>query len=199
MSLRRAAAARLFVIGICVLCISVLDSCGNDPVVADGESFRLLDQDGKEVRFPDDFRGKTLVVGFIYTNCPTVCVITTHSMELLKTELGDRDDLLFVSISIDPRRDRPEVLRDFARLRGIDTEQWRFLTGSIGSIDSLRNTMSVYARKGFIETNEDGSEYYTIDHSDVIAVIDRDGTIRMRYKGTDLDVEKAAEEINELL
>ncbi|MCB0712196.1 MAG: SCO family protein [Ignavibacteriae bacterium] len=186
-------------LAITVLCILSLPSCGREPAIADGRSFSLLNQENQEVRFPDDFRGKTLVLSFIYTNCPTVCVITTHSMELLKAELGDRDDLLFVSISLDPRRDRPEVLNDFARLRGIESDQWQLLTGSIGTIDSLCDAMQVYARKSFIEENEDGTEYYTIDHSDVVAIVNADGVVQKRYKGTGLDVEEVAGAINELL
>ena len=182
-----------------VLCILALSSCGKENVIADGKTFRLLNQENREVQFPDDYRGNVLVLSFIYTNCPTVCVVTTHSMELLKDRIGDRDELLFVSISLDPRRDRPEVLKDFARLRGIDTDQWQFLTGQIGTVDSLCSATSVYARKGFIEQGDDGKEYYTIDHSDVVMIVDRDGVVRDRRKGTGLDVEEVAGKINELL
>ncbi len=187
------------VLFISLLCVLTLGSCRKDDIVAVGRTFSLLNQENKDVRFPDDFRGKPMVVSFLYTNCPTVCVVTTHRMALLRTELGDRDDVMFVSISLDPRRDRPGVLNDFARLRGIDTESWQFLTGSIGTIDSLCEGMNVYAQRSFIEKNENGTEYYTIDHSDVIAIVDRNGVIRERYTGTELDVEKAVAEINELL
>ena len=196
---RRDRAEPMNVYLLVVLCILTLSSCGDSNIVADGAQFSLRNQENQPVRFPDDFQGKPIVLSFLYTNCPTICVVTTYRMGLLKAELGDRDDVTFVSISLDPRRDTPNVLRDFARLRGIDAKSWQLLTGSMSTVDSLCDAMNIYARRGFIEEDETGTEYYTIDHSDVFFVIDQSGKVQKEYTGTEFDVEDVAVEIDELL
>lgn len=180
-----------------VLCCTLLiGACGGGSTVE--TTYALTDQLGRPVRFPDDYRGKTLVVSYIYTNCPSVCIITTGGMERLREYIGERDDVVFVSISLDPRRDSPEVMRRYAELREIDTDGWHFLTGERETLDSLFEEMGVVYRTSFMERTEDGREMYFIDHSDFVTLIDPEGRIRGEYKGTELDVESVAEEINEI-
>lgn len=96
----------------------------------------LLDQNGKSVHLEQDLvQGKIVVMSFIYTSCTTVCPVVSSIMGKVQTQLGARvgDEVQLVSISIDPQRDDPQRLQDYAR-----TFQhgpgWSWLTGSPQSI-----------------------------------------------------------------
>src|SRR5688572_13588667 len=77
----------------------------------------LTTQDGKTVRFYDDLlKGKKVAINVIFTSCTDVCPLETANLAQLTKQLGDRvgRDVYFYSISIDPKRDTPEVLKAYA-------------------------------------------------------------------------------------
>jgi protein SCO1 len=89
----------------------------------------LTTQDGKTVRFYDDLiKGKSVAINFIFTDCTEVCPLETANLVQLQRVLGERvgRDIVFYSISIDPKRDTPEVLKAYAAKFGAT---WLFLTG----------------------------------------------------------------------
>ncbi|MCU0122223.1 SCO family protein [Pseudomonas sp. B2M1-30] len=97
----------------------------------------LLDENGKTVRLEQDLvQGKIVVMGFIYTSCTTVCPVVSSIMGKVQTALGSRvgKEVQLVSISIDPQRDDPKRLRDYARAfqKG---PGWSWITGSPQSIN----------------------------------------------------------------
>lgn len=183
-----------FALAVC--CTLSLGACSNGSVL--DNAYSLTDEAGATVHFPGDYRGKTIIVSYIYTHCPSVCVITTDAMVRLRERLQDRNDVVFVSITLDPRRDSVETLRRYAAMRQIDTQEWHFLTGRKGTLDSLFQEMGVLYRTSFMERSEKGDEIYFIDHSDIVTLIDSNGDVRAEYKGTELDVEQVAEKINEI-
>ncbi|PTT67739.1 SCO family protein, partial [Pseudomonas sp. HMWF007] len=78
----------------------------------------LLDQNGKTVRLEQDLvQGKIVVMSFIYTSCTTVCPVVSSIMGKVQKQLGARvgEEVQLVSISIDPQRDDPKRLQDYAR------------------------------------------------------------------------------------
>src|SRR4051794_14896379 len=82
-------------------------------------AFTLTDQAGKPLR-SEDLKGKVLLVGFVFTTCNGSCPATTHRMGLVQRELKARgllkgDRVRLVSITLDPKRDTPEVLRGYMR------------------------------------------------------------------------------------
>lgn len=97
----------------------------------------LLDQNGKSVHLePDLVQGKIVVMSFIYTSCTTVCPVVSSIMGKVQKQLGARvgDEVQLVSISIDPQRDDPKRLQEYAR----SFQQgpgWSWLTGSPQSIN----------------------------------------------------------------
>ena len=96
----------------------------------------LLDQNGKTVRLEQDLvQGKIVVMSFIYTSCTTVCPVVSSIMGKVQKQLGARvgTQVQLVSISVDPQRDDPKRLLDYARTfqRG---PGWSWLTGSPQSI-----------------------------------------------------------------
>ncbi len=102
-------------------------------VIQRAPDFQLIDQNGKQVRL-SDLREDVLLVGFIFTTCNGTCPATTHQMAKVQEEL-DRRGLLkkgharLLSITLDPRRDSPETLRNYMHLYEIDPGSWTFLTG----------------------------------------------------------------------
>lgn len=182
-----------------VLCLLVLlmSSCTDLPIDDDlsDSSYRFVLETGDSVSFPRSFAGKILVVSYIYTHCPDVCVLTTSNMELLHNKIGRNEDILFLSVSIDPRRDSPQVLREYADVRGIDTTTWHFLTGPLSVTDSLLERVGFYYRRSFIERAKNGEEVYFLDHSDFISLFDTRGRLRGEYKGTSLNIDEIAKDI----
>jgi len=100
---------------------------------------KLLDQDGREVRFyTDALRGKIVLISFIYTNCTDICPILMHNLSDVQDSLGDRfgKDVFFVSISVDPEDDTPEELKRYGE-RYNARPGWTFLTGPKKDVDAV--------------------------------------------------------------
>ncbi len=101
----------------------------------------LLDQDGRALRLKDDLVADRIVVmGFVYTSCTTVCPVVSAIMQKLQKQLGDRAgrEVQLISLSIDPLRDIPERLREFAG-RYQSGPGWSWLTGSSEAVaDTLK-------------------------------------------------------------
>jgi len=100
-------------------------------------NIRLTTQDGKSVRFYDDLlKDKVVAINFIYTSCTEVCPLETANLVQVYKQLGSRAgrDIVFYSISIDPKNDTPEVLKAYADKFGAP---WLFLTGKSEDIQLL--------------------------------------------------------------
>jgi protein SCO1/2 len=69
-----------------------------------GENYNLLDQDSTLIHYPEIFKGEVLVVGYIFTNCPDICPLTTNNMNLVYQKLKKEglNGVRFVAISFDP-------------------------------------------------------------------------------------------------
>jgi len=99
----------------------------------------LTTQDGKVVRFYDDLlKGKAVAINLVYTHCSASCPLETAKLRQVQRLLGDRvgRDVFFYSISIDPRRDTPEVLKAYAEKFHVGPG-WLFLTGKEEDIKLL--------------------------------------------------------------
>jgi protein SCO1/2 len=139
--------------------------------------FTLLDQNGRAVA-GSRFRGKQIVLNFIFTRCPiaTMCPAATERMAQLQKaakEAGAKDFEL-VSISLDPEYDTPGVLKEYADVRGLDTSNWSFLTGPDAAVRQL------LAQLGVIR-EFDGA---TIKHTLATVLINQDGKIAYRVDGS---------------
>ena len=100
----------------------------------------LINQDGKQVRFYDDLlKGKIVAIYLFYTHCVDACPLETARMIQVQKMLGDRvgKDIFFYALSIDPKRDTPEVLKAYAA-RFHAGPGWLFLTGKREDIDVIR-------------------------------------------------------------
>ena len=132
--------------------------------------FSLTNQCGAPFAL-SDLHGKVWVADFIFTSCPTICPAMTVQMADLQDEFAT-GDLHFVSFSVDPERDSPEVLLHYADQYGADSNRWSFLTGRKDAIYQL-------AHEGFnLAAGHRGSE---ILHSTRFALVDRSQRVHGYY------------------
>jgi protein SCO1/2 len=106
----------------------------------------LTTQDGKTVRFYDDLlKGKSVAINVIFTDCKDVCPLETANLVQLQRLLGDKvgKDIYFYSISIDPVRDTPEVLKAYAEKFGAGGPGWLFLTGKPDDIKLITRKLGL--------------------------------------------------------
>lgn len=100
---------------------------------------KLVTQRGEEVAFYNDvLRDKVVLINFIFTHCTDSCPMQSAAMAAVQSLLADTAyrDVSLVSISVDPERDTPQVLREYAARFGAGNE-WIFLTGSKANVDDV--------------------------------------------------------------
>lgn len=119
--------------GMFALCTLLLAGCWRDPKLPElgaVPAFALMDQDGQPI---DDakVRGRVWIANFMFTSCPDVCPMLTARLAQVRTKLADeRQQMRFVSFTVDPGHDSPPVLKKYAGEHGVDQPDWRFATGS---------------------------------------------------------------------
>ena len=161
------------------------------PVIGPAPPFTLTSQDNKPVSLAD-LHGKVVAVSFIYTGCPDICPMLTQKMVQVQDELGTDfgKKIVFVSISLDPEHDTPEVLKDYAQFWGAKPEGWSFLTGSLDAVHDVTRRYGVFFLK-----KEDGS----VEHSQLTTLVDADGQMRVQYLGARFDPEEFRRDLMSLL
>lgn len=146
--------------------------------------FTLQSADGRTVQLAD-LRGKVVVLHFIYTSCPDVCPLHTERIAEIQAMVDStpmKDRVRFVTITTDPSKDTPEVLRDYGAARGLDTANWLFLTTAPDQPeDTTRKLAESFGHK-FTKT-EDGLQMHGI----VTHVIDKDGRWKANFHGLKFD------------
>jgi protein SCO1/2 len=186
-----------------ILLLFVFASGCNNPLPEEKKingTFTLLNQDSSEVNFPDRFKGKILVTGFIFTNCPDICPMTIHNMQLIQKELAKEKikNVEFAAVSFDPLRDTPEVLGKQAELREVDLSNFNFLTGNKNRIDSLLDAMNIFAFTDDTTYTESGEPVYFFVHTDRITLVDQQGSIRKEYSGSKINIDEIISDIKYL-
>jgi protein SCO1/2 len=158
-------------------------------------SFSLVDRSGRRVTL-EDLTGKVWIANFIYTHCPDTCPLQSAQMAKLQTDFAAEEDLRLVSITVDPERDTPAVLSQYASRYGADPDRWLFLTGEKAAIYHLAQEgfrLSVVdpekkAGRVFEPTlalahhGETGKQFI---HSSRFVLVDRQARIRGYYQSTD--------------
>lgn len=134
--------------------------------------FELTNQNNQIIT-NEDMLGKVYVVEFFFTNCPTICPVMNQNLKKIESEIN-HPDFGIISITIDPKRDTPEVLNEHKQKLQIDNPNWHFLTGNRDYIYQLSKEFNIYVGKD--EMTAEG-----LDHSGKIALIDKEGKIRCRY------------------
>jgi protein SCO1/2 len=149
------------------------------PVIGPAPEFALTSQDGETVTLAD-YKGKVVAVTFIFTSCADTCPLLTDKMARVQDALGELfgRSVAFVSITVDPERDTPQVLKDYAAAYDANLSGWTFLTGTPDAIRDVERAYGVYAAK---TPNGD------VDHTFLTSIIDRHGNLRVQYLGVRFD------------
>lgn len=141
--------------------------------------FTLKDAQGREVGLAD-FRGKVVVLNFIYMNCPDVCPLHSERIAEIQEMINPtpmRDIVQFITITTDPANDTPEVMEVYGRTHGLDPVNWVFLTSGPSQRAATRGIAGRYGLK-FTRVKDD----YLL-HGLVTFLIDKSGNLRAKYHG----------------
>ena len=145
--------------------------------------FSLIERRGQKISL-SDLEDKIWVANFIYTSCHDTCPIQSAQMQLIQDEFTHEKNLQLVSITVDPDRDTPKVLTEYAKRFGASPDRWLFLTGE-------REQLYRLAQEGFrlsaVPVSRDGVASSIIAHSSRFVLVDRKAHIRGYYHGTNID------------
>jgi len=135
--------------------------------------FNLIDQNGLKIS-NQNYQGKVYVVEFFFSTCPTICPIMNRNMLEIQDEFLNDRAFGIASITINPEKDTPEVLKEYAKSLKITAPNWHFLTGD-------RTTIFELANKGFsLYTGINPKIAGGFEHSGLFALVDKKGYIRCR-------------------
>jgi protein SCO1/2 len=170
--------------------LSDVSAAGTD-VRSPAPDFSLIDQNG-DVLGLSDLRGKAIVLDFIFTNCPGPCPILTGTHVQLQRSLPPdlRDATHFVSITIDPKRDDPEALRNYAKARGVDPSDWSFLGGAPDEVEAVVGAYGIAVL---------GGSHGEMNHQLATYLIGPDGRIAEVYVGLDHDAAEIQSDLASLI
>ncbi|QPF91447.1 SCO family protein [Bradyrhizobium commune] len=159
--------AASLVVGLLVLFWAMGGVSKVTQAAAIGGPFQLTDQNGKAVT-EQSLKGKPTLIFFGYTHCPDVCPTSLFEMsEVLRAMGKDADKVNAVFISVDPERDTPATMKDY--LSSFDPHL-EGLSGDPAETAKVITSYRVYAKK---VPTKDGD--YTMDHTALIYLMDRDG------------------------
>jgi protein SCO1 len=179
-----------FLAGLATVLGVVLLVAGRDrPAVtqasAVGGPFRLVDQDGRQVT-EQDLKGGPSLIFFGFTHCPDVCPTALFDVSEVLRALGpDADRTRALFITVDPERDTPEKLKEY--LSSFDPHL-RALTGAPDAVAAAAKAFKVYWKKVPLEGGA-----YTMDHTAIVYLMDKDGRFVAPFSMKRTPQEAAAE------
>jgi protein SCO1/2 len=154
------------------------------PIFGSIAPFELTDSLNKKFSL-GDLQGKVWVADFMFTTCSGICPMLTKNMGVLYRYLQSDESVRFVSISVNPENDSPEVLKNYAQKNGADPRKWIFLTGRREDIQKI-----------VVESFKLGDIKEPVFHSSHFALVDRKGRVRGYYDGTeDMAVKKLYKDV----
>ncbi len=163
------------------------ETMGNS--VADKSIYQLnsnwTNQNNKVVKL-ENFKGKNVVMTMFFASCTYACPILVNDMQKIEASIpkDKLNDYKFVLVSIDPERDSPQTLRQYAKAKGLDTNRWTLLTGDKDEV------MELAALIGFkYKQTEDGN----FSHTNLITLLNRKGEIIHQNTGLNQDLTAVTE------
>lgn len=162
------------------------------------EGITLLTMDEVKYTFGED-TDTIKLVEFIYTNCPDICPTTTQEMNLLRNDLIKEnvygDKVQFLTITIDPYRDSPEVLRKYMENFGLENDgNWIFLTGDPANTLEEQQKIKKVADTFKFQYRDPGNGFYV--HSTFTYLIDENNKFIKKFPmGEDFKKDKVFEAI----
>lgn len=142
------------------------------------QHFTLTDQKGDTFQ-SSDYDGKIWIVNSFFASCPIVCPKVMKNLQEVHDYLRNEESIVTMSLTVDPKRDTPEILLQYAQKYNANNDSWFLLTGEKKDLYRL-------ARVEFLMSASDGAGNETdFIHSENINIIDPDHRIRDIINGTD--------------
>lgn len=177
---------QLKVLGLFIVLSLILAACGGEKIETnmseDVIDFEFTTQDNEKLSL-DDLKGKYWIADFVFTNCTTVCLpMTTNMSELqdMMEEEGLNEHVELVSFSVDPDRDTPEALKDYAKSYDADLKNWTFLTGY--DFETIKE-LSIKSFKSLLAAPPEGDDQVT--HGTRFYLVNPEGEVIKNYNGVE--------------
>ena len=166
------------------------------PVLWPVPEFSLIDQDSVPFNSAE-LSGRIWLASFVYTKCPDFCPLVTQRMAVLRDSIAANDELRdrvrLLSITVDPLRDSPAVLREYAQRFRAAKPNWLFLTGPVTDVIPLVNQgfhlstihPKVHDPHEHAHAHDSVAGDYMVSHSDRIVLIDAQRRVRGTYASSD--------------
>ena len=167
------------------------------PVEKSAPSFTLKDADGRAVRL-EDFRGRVVVLNFIFATCTDVCPLHSELIAKIQEKVNMlpvpvRELVQFITITTHPEFDTPKVLKAYGPARGLNPSNWLFLTSGP---ERPTETRELAERYGLKFTPVGNGQFV---HGVVTHLIDQKGVLRARYHGLKFNPVNMMVHINALI
>ena len=153
-------------------------SAADVPVLGQLPEFSLIDQD-KQAFARESMEGNLWVSAFVFTHCRSTCPRLTAHMKGLQARLSDVPGTHFVSVSVDPRNDTPEVIKAYMTKNELDETNWRFVTGDE---DAIRHVVVDGFRVGLGDEDSKAAGAEDIMHSNSFVLVDEKAQVRGYYR-----------------
>ena len=142
--------------------------------------FAFTNQNGKKVT-NKDYEGKIYVADFFFTTCQTICPKMTDNMVWLQDKIKDNPKVKLLSHSVFPNEDTVEVLKKYAKEKGVVDAKWNLVTGNQKEIYKIARQSYLVVKTGKPE------ELYDMVHTENFVLVDQKGRIRGFYNGLNID------------
>jgi protein SCO1/2 len=138
-------------------------------------AFKMLNQDSV-MTSSKQLKGKIWIADFFFTSCSTICPGMTAKMKTLQEKIKDLSKYVqFISFSIDPEKDQPNILRKYIATYAIDDRNWVFLSGN------ETETHRLGVEHFFIHAISDPEAVDGFAHSEAFSLVDKKGYVRGVY------------------
>ena len=153
--------------------------------------FTLVDQNSREFQF-SKLTGRVVVVAFAYTTCPDVCPLLTAALRQVQSGLtpDEHKKVFLLTITTDPEIDAPKVLASYGKRYGADFANWSFLSGDQAALQIVWKNFGVGVKR---------KARGLVDHTPLIAVVDRKSKMRVVYVGATPDANMVLDDVRRLV
>jgi protein SCO1/2 len=148
------------------------------PVLNQLPEFSLVDQN-EQTFDRASMEGRLSVSAFVFTHCRSSCPRITAHMKGLQSRLSDVPSVQFVSVSVDPRNDTPEVIKAYMTKNELDESNWRFVTGEE---EAIRRVVVDGFRVGLGDADSEAAGAEEIMHSNSFVLVDQEAQVRGYYR-----------------
>ena len=161
------------------------------PRIGVAPGLALTTQDGQRLSL-GELGGKVVLLTFIYTSCTDTCPLLTGKLASVRDNLGADfgSRVHFLSVTVDPERDTPDVLREYGQRFRADPAGWAFLTGTPAEIAEVAGAYGIFIRR---------TPRGDVDHGFLTSLIDRQGTLRVQYLGTRFNPDELLADVRALV